>query len=318
MRDVVLAVEGDTGRGFSLTRDDFKKFAGTFQRRSERGHIGAFMRLGHDGPRIGKIVALSPRDGELIGDLLLEKQYDPESKLAARIEADSISDLSVTFAHKAGALVDVSLLEDTFGQLHEKLPPFKVDVKTEFEIEPSELTALSFKKESEMTKEEMAALLDAKLAPVIERLTKLETGDKVDTTARLSADPEVDAAVAAARSGDLVELKKLRRGLMVDGYLTQLSAVAGGATARQQKLWREKLVECESDEACTERFERLKLEIGHKTTKLDTEAPFGKVGVAAQLRDEYKALGGETRLHITEDEYVAKWSNNELMTTDLR
>lgn len=166
------------------------------------------------------------------------------------------------------------------------------------------------------TIEELSKLFDDKLKPLAERLTKLEGGDTKST--RLSDDPDVDNAVAAARKNDIAELAKLKRGLLVDGYLTQLSAVAGGATARQQKLWREKLVECATDEACTERFERLKLEIGQKTTRLDAEAPFGKVSVAQQLKDEYAALGGETRLHMSEAEYVAKWSNNELMTTDLR
>lgn len=319
VRDVVFAVTGDTGRGFALTPADFTKFKGTFDRRTERGFVPAYVRLGHAGPRIGKIVRLA--DGNALrGDVLLEKQYDPDGKIAARIEADSISDLSVTFAHKAGALVDVSLLEDTFGQLHESLPPFRVDVKQDFEIEPSDLTALSLKDSQEAampTIEEIAALLDSKLKPVNERLTKLESGEPAATT-KLSADPEVDNAVAQARKSDIAELAKLKRGLMVDGYLTQLSAVAGGATARQQKLWREKLVECANDEACTERFERLKLEIGQKTTKLDAETPFGKVSVQQQLKDEYAALGGETRLHMSEADYVAKWSNNELMTSDLR
>lgn len=260
----------------------------------------------------------------------------------AKIKRGEQNVISPEFFAKSKVLWGFSFLDGAPNHQFESLPRFELEAKPESEAEPQLAVAASLStgeqaefntfmaaeplyrgalgqsSESAMpTIEELSALLDKKLAPVNERLNKLE-GGKETKPVRLSADPEVDNAVAEARKGDLAELKTLKRGLMIDGYLTQLSAVAGGATARQQKLWREKLTECASDEACTERFERLKLEVSHKSTKLEAEQPFGKVPIESQLADEFKRLGGEEHFNQTEAEYVARWAKNEALTTDLR
>lgn len=311
MRDVVLAVTGDTGRGFSLTREDFQKFKQTFDRRVSREFIGAFVRLGHNGPRIGKIVGLNDGD-ELRGDLLLEN-----ADVASKVEAGDITDLSITFARQAGALVDVSLLEDTFGQLHEKLPPFKVDVRKEFEIEPDALVALSLS-EPEQNMDKLDKALEL-LTKMDERLTKLETAKpepKGDDD--LLGDADEQQRFQKAYGDKLKEIEARERERDVDSKLTQLSAIAGGATAKQKALWREKLVECKTSDLLNERFDRMReqLEMRRQSrTTLEPEGGYAHLSIEAQLKEEFVALGGLEKLGLSEQEYI---NRTKALAGDLR
>lgn len=311
VRGVVLAVTGDTGRGFSLAREDFQKFKQTFDRRVSREFIGAFVRLGHSGPRIGKIVALEGGD-ELRGDLLIEN-----ADVAARIEADAITDLSITFARQAGALVDVSLLEDTFGQLHEKLPPFKVDVRKEFEIEPDALVALSLS-EPEQNMDKLDKALEL-LTKMDERLTKLETTKpepKGDDD--ILGDADEQQRFEKAYGDKIKEIESRERERDVDSKVTQLSAIAGGATAKQKALWREKLVECKTSDLLSERFERMREQLemrrSSKTT-LEPEGGYAHLSIESQLKEEFVALGGIEKLGVSEQEYI---NRTKALAGDLR
>lgn len=324
VRDVVLAVEGDTGRGFDLTREDFDKFVSTFERRVSREFIGAYVRLGHDGPRTGKLTTLKRVDGNLTGNVLIEPKFDKDGAIAGKLEAGDITDLSITFSRQYGTLVDVSLLEDTFGQLHEKLPPLRVDVKQEFDIEPDALVALSLKESQEAampTLEEFGALLDKKLNPVIERVTKLETTKKSEPAkaedGNLVDDPDLADQVKRLYGDKLVAMEQRERERDIESKLTQLSVIAGGATSKQAALWRSKLEECKDADLLNERFERMKDQLTAKKSapSIPNESGYARLSIEAQLGDEWESLGGKEKLGLSKQEYI---NHTRLLADDLR
>jgi hypothetical protein len=313
VRDVVIAVTGDTGRGYDLTPEHFEKFVSSFEARVTRGHVGAFVRLGHSGPRIGRIQALRAGSGELRGDLLFESAFDKAGEVRSLIEAGAITDLSITFARDAGVLIDVSLLDATFGQLHDRLPPFVLDTKSEFGV--GEVEALALRTEEHMRPEEFQKMLEDQLAPLSARLGKLETAP-TPLARTLTGDAEVDAAADAKLAKRLEELQIAEEGRQLDHLLVKLEAVNGGANARQRKQWRERLEEVPAS-ARQYRFEAMALELERSRSRvtLDAEAPFVRQGVEKALAEEFENFSWPEGCKVSKADYVA---THKSAATDLR
>lgn len=316
VRDVVVAVTGETGRGFALTEQDFANFQKTFDDRTKRGHIGAYVRLEHDGPRVGKWIAMRQSSGELRGDLLIETAFDEGGKVAALIERDSITDLSITFSREHGVLTNVSLIAASFGQLHAKLPPFKVDVQSEFGVPPGALIELAFKADEElnMKPEDFQKMLDATVKPLAEKLEKFEARidgkDKGGKSASLTGDPEVEDAARRLVKDELDEFEKRKDELELDSMLTRLESMAGGTTATQRKNWRERLAERKQGQR-EDRFNLMVAELERKKagTPLKAETPFIQNSVEAQLREEFKSFELPADNKFSVEDYVKTYRN---------
>lgn len=312
VESVVLAVEGEVrGRGVELTRKMFKDFTEHFNSRKARGYTGAFVLLNHDGPKVGKIVNLSDQEGELLADILIK-----DESVAARVKSADLTDISITFSPSEGILQDVSLLDNAFGQLADKIPPLVVEAEEEFDIPTDKLVELNYKdlvqdKEQQMalTEEDLQAiseLIDSKISAALDSgEDDGESGEELEAQIEAEADRKLSAMKK--------ELEEQKRKLEIDSYVAALSSKTGNTYS--DTTLRKIFDGLKSEEARKVKFESM-MKSTADSVKADIEDNFSKPTVEKRLKDEYrKNEDNWKKMGISEEKYVRL---NAPKATDLK
>lgn len=281
VKDVIMAVTGKPSGKPELTTEMFDGFVSNFTKRLDRGSIGAYVLLDHDGPRVGRIVSLTHVGDELLGDLLIT-----EESIANRVEEADLSDISISFFPGDMILVDVSLLDNAFGALSDEIPPFLVDVQQEFGLSAD--TKVEYKYQavivpSDKGTSDKAGSTKQNSKDIIMDLTPEQLQKMIEdavakaTTPAPVADPVNEKAIAEA----LAKLAKKDLDITVDGYVRNLVrggyALAGlkesfekfGTNTMAMEVEYKRLMEKSTDEV------KLEMEAEYEAPKLDDELKTG-------------------------------------------
>lgn len=291
IKDVVLAVTGNVhSRGIELTEDLFDKFAAFHQNRLSRGYIGAYVLLGHDGPRVGKITKLSQSSGNLLADIIITNE-----DVASKVEKADLTDISITFSMD-GILADVSLLDNTIGQLADKIPALLVDTKEEFGIEADSLVKFALPRIKEikmaLTPEDMEQIASLVNKIMDERMG--DGGDKPTEDVEMAISQAADKKLAAR----MKQLEEKERELEIASYVAALSSKTGHNEVTLRRIFKD----IKTEEGRKIKFESL---MKQEDAKADIETQYSKPTIEKALRQEYQLKADSyKKLGITEDKYV--------------
>lgn len=283
----------------AITQKEAEQFVAGFKLRQAKQKVGAFVRLNHGGPGIGKITDLYV-DGPFIkGDLLITNP-----KAIKKIEAGDLTERSIEWAK--GMFTAVALLDGGMGVDSEEFRDFTVDIEKEFGLSAAPLTK-QFKQEKEvaLTPEDIE-MIKGLIADALESQdTPAPAVESEDV------EEEVQVAVEKAMSEHRKALEETKAKHEVDTYVMALSTDDMIYTPNQlRKMFNAKSTE----EGREELFKRLKL-MTKEDIKVEIERDFEKPSAEKILREEYaKSADQYKSLGVTEDQYVEM--NREYVETE--
>lgn len=303
VKDVIMALTGTFG-GDDLTVADFERFERIFEDRVARGYIGAKVLLSHGGPPVGKIIALRHDDNFLYGDLLIQSEAIQES-----VKKSDLTDVSITY-FVGERLLDVSLLDNTQGELSDFIPPLLVEAevdrsKTNREVKTFKLKPILCncnKKEQTMafSKEDLEALggiIKSAVDSAVEaKFESEEASREVDDIER-----ELDETANKRVENSLKQLEKAKVEYEINSYVNALTHKTGNqyGEATLRKIFNE----FKTEEGRKAKFEAL-MEKSDREAEISIEKHYSSPSVKDKLLKEFEAKGGEKALGVTGDWYV--------------
>lgn len=214
----ISVIELEQFNSQAITEEIAKDFVATFKLRQQKGKVGAFVRLNHKGPGIGRMVDLYIDGPYLKADLLITSR----SAMAA-IERGDLTERSIEYYLEPNMLTAVALLSGAMGADSEEFRDLTVtiDETKEFGLAPHDNGLLTkYLVGTKQQKDQPMALSKEDLEAI---------GNLVDSkiAARFSKDPldiesEVREAGEKAISAERQELQKQKRELTVKGHVDAL------------------------------------------------------------------------------------------------
>lgn len=269
----------------SITKEDANHFISSFYLRKQKGKVGAFVRLNHGGPGIGRIVELKIDGPFLSGDLLIT-----DKKAQELIDQGDLTERSIEWFTNTTPplLMSVALLSGHFGQDSEEFADLTVDIAKDFGIENPQIVTRLYeqpvsgaklksetKKESKMafTPEDIKMLVEA-LKPTIKELV---SENKVE------AEPVNEKQIKTK----LEELHKKELSITINGYVDAL--VRKGGYANSDNLRKNFAKFGDNIQAMEVEYKRL-MEKAEEDVQVEMEREYEAPKLEDDLKASYKTF----------------------------
>lgn len=282
---------------------------GRFEQDKSEGRLPKLFR-GHNrkdkaAPVIGRIDSLRLQNNWLVGDMLLT-----EPKAIEQFKRGEMPSRSAEFNPGRNFFKGLSLLEGHEGHFDDKLPEL-VPGALMLSADGDNLTVTLNRpidlKETEMTKDEIVALVKEAVTEALKAQPKKDDPKKTDV------EVEMQLAVERVEANAQKQVDEFKRKTQIETYVVALSRKGHKFSDNQLRRIFEDM---KTDEGRAEKFKRLSEK---SDDEIALEIEMGpSASIEGKLRAEYKAFGKDhwKGKNVTEDDYV-RLNNDASVTGDL-